>query len=55
LSGCYDVALLVLKGVQDDELYIFTHPDALPWLEKRVERSLSTYRKLSPAPQEMKR
>jgi len=41
--------------VRDNELYIFTHPDALSWLENRVKRFLSTYRKLSPAPQEMKR
>jgi len=45
----------LLRVVQDNELYIFTHPDALSWLGKRVERFLSTYRRLSPAPQEMKR
>ncbi len=45
----------LFKGVQDNELYIFTHSDALSWLEKRVERFLSTDRKLGPAPQEMKR
>ena len=55
MSGRYDVAPLALKGVQDNELYIFTHPDVLPWLEKRTERFLSTYRRLSPTPQEMKR
>lgn len=55
MSGRYDVAPLVLKDVQDNELHIFTHPDALPWLEKRVERFLSTCRKLSPGPREMKR
>jgi hypothetical protein len=42
LNGRYDVAPLVLKGVQDNELHIFTHPDTLPSLEKRVERFLST-------------
>ena len=42
MNGRYDVAPLVLKGVQDNELHIFTHPDTLPSLEKRVERFLST-------------
>jgi hypothetical protein len=55
LSGRYDGTPLALKGVQDNELYIFTHPDTLSWLENRVERFLSTYRKLGPALQEMKR
>ena len=55
MSGRYDVAPLALKGVQDNELYIFTHPDALSWLGNRVERFLSTHRRLSPTPQEMKR
>jgi len=55
LSGRHDVAPLALKGVQDNQLYIFTHPDTLSWLENRVEQFLPTYRKLSPAPQEMKR
>ena len=47
-----DVAPLVLKAVQNNELYIFTHPDMRPWLEKRVDRFLATYRKLG-APQEI--
>ena len=48
-----DVAALVVKGIQDNELYIFTHPEMRPWLEKRVDRCLVAYRKLSPAPQEI--
>ncbi len=55
MSGRYDVAPLAVEGAQDNELYVFTHPDALSWLENRVERFPSTYRKLGPAPQEMKR
>src|SRR5262245_14226887 len=35
-----DVAELVLKGIEDNELYIFTHPEMRPWLEKRVDRCL---------------
>jgi hypothetical protein len=48
-----DVAELVLKGIKDNELYIFTHPEMRPWLEKRVDRCLVAYRKLGPAPQEI--
>jgi hypothetical protein len=44
-----------LKGVQGNELYIFTHPHMRPWLEKRVDWFLSALCKLGPAPQEMKR
>jgi NAD(P)-dependent dehydrogenase (short-subunit alcohol dehydrogenase family) len=47
-----DVAALVLKAVQNNELYIFTHPEMRPWLEKRVDRFLTAYCKLR-APQEM--
>ena len=47
-----DVAALVLNAVQNNELYIFTHPDMRPWLEKRVDRFLAAYRKLG-APQEI--
>ena len=47
-----DVAALVLTAVQNNELYIFTHPDMRPWLEKRVDRFLTAYRKL-PARQEI--
>ena len=36
-----DVAALVVKGIQDNELYIFTHPDMRPWLEQRVDRFLA--------------
>ena len=46
---------LVLKAVQDNERYIFTHPDMRPLLEKRVDQFLAAYRKLGPASQEMKR
>src|SRR6516225_3545415 len=48
-----DVAELVLKGIKDNELYIFTHAEMRPWLEKRVDRCLVAYRKLGPAPQEI--
>jgi short-subunit dehydrogenase len=48
-----DVAELVLKGIKDNELYIFTHPEMRPWLEKRVDRCLVAYRKLGPAPKEI--
>ena len=47
-----DVAPLVLKAVQNNELYIFTHPDMRPWLEKRIDRFLTAYRKLR-TPQEI--
>jgi hypothetical protein len=50
-----DVAALVVKGIQDNELYIFTHPDMRPWLENRVDRFLAAYRKLGPVPQEIMR
>ena len=50
-----DVATLVLKAVQDNELYIFTHPDMRWPVEKRVDQFLAAYRKLGSAPQEMKR
>jgi NAD(P)-dependent dehydrogenase (short-subunit alcohol dehydrogenase family) len=48
-----DVAALVLKGIQDNELYVFTHPEMRPWLEKRVGRFLAAYRNLGVAPQEI--
>ena len=48
-----DVAALVLKGIKNSELYIYTHPEMRPWLEKRVDRCLVAYRKLGPAPQEI--
>ena len=50
-----DVAALVLKAVQDNERYIFTHPDMRPLLERRVDQFLAAYRKLGPASQEVKR
>jgi len=55
LSGCCDVAGAGSERCAGQEFYIFTHPDTLSWLENRVERFLSTYRKLGPALQEMKR
>ena len=50
-----EVAALVLKAVQNNELYIFTHPHMRPPLEKRIDRFLAAYRELGPAPQEMER
>jgi NAD(P)-dependent dehydrogenase (short-subunit alcohol dehydrogenase family) len=50
-----EVAALVLKAVQNNELYIFTHPHMRPPLEKRVDRFLAAFRRLGPAPQEMER
>ena len=50
-----DVAALVRKAVQANELYIFTHPDMRPPLEMRVDRFLAAYRKLGTGPQEIKR
>ncbi len=50
-----EVAALVLKAVQNNELYVFTHPHMRPPLEKRVDRFLAAYRELGLAPQEMKR
>ena len=50
-----DVAALVRKAVQANELYIFTHPDMRPPLEMRVDRFLAAYRKLGAGPQEIKR
>jgi hypothetical protein len=47
-----DVAALVLNAGQNNELYIFTHPYMRPWLENRVDRFLTAYRKLG-APQEI--
>jgi short-subunit dehydrogenase len=50
-----DVAALVLNAVQNNQLYIFTHPHMRPPLEKRVDRFMASYRKLGPAPQEQAR
>jgi hypothetical protein len=33
-----DVAALVLDALQNNELYIFTHPEMRPWLEKYCGR-----------------
>jgi NAD(P)-dependent dehydrogenase (short-subunit alcohol dehydrogenase family) len=49
------VAALVRKAVEENELYIFTHPHMRPPLEERVDRFMTAYRKLGPAPQELKR
>jgi NAD(P)-dependent dehydrogenase (short-subunit alcohol dehydrogenase family) len=48
------VAALTLAAIRADELYVFTHPHMRPYLEARVENFLAAYRKLGPAPQEMK-
>jgi hypothetical protein len=48
-----DVAALAPKGVRDNDLYIFTHPDIRGPFERRVDRALAAYRKLGPAPQEI--
>ena len=48
------VAALVLAAIRDSELYVFTHPHMRPPLEARVENFLTAYRKLGPAPQELK-
>jgi short-subunit dehydrogenase len=37
------VAELVLKGIKDNELYIFTHAEMRPWLEKRETMSQHCY------------
>ena len=50
-----DVAALVLNAVQNNQLYIFTHPHMRPPLEKRVDRFMAAYRKLGLAPQEQAR
>ena len=49
-----EVAAMVLNAVRDNELYIFTHADMRAPLEARVDRFLTAYRKLGPAPQETK-
>jgi NAD(P)-dependent dehydrogenase (short-subunit alcohol dehydrogenase family) len=49
-----EVAALVLKAVEENELYVFTHPHMRPPLEQRFARALDAYRRLGPAPQELK-
>jgi NAD(P)-dependent dehydrogenase (short-subunit alcohol dehydrogenase family) len=49
-----NVAALVLKAVQDNEFYIFTHPDMRPPLETRVDQFLAAYRKLCVGQSEIK-
>ena len=40
-----EVAARTLSGIRDDDLYIFTHPDMRPWLDKRLERIRAAYDK----------
>jgi short-subunit dehydrogenase len=40
-----EVAARTLSGVRDDDLYIFTHPEMRPWLDKRLERLRAAYDK----------
>ena len=40
-----EIAARTLRGVRDDDLYIFTHPDMRPWLDKRLERLRAAYDK----------
>ena len=47
-----EVAAMVRKAVEDNEFYIFTHPERRRPLEERVNRFLAAYRKLDAVPQE---
>ncbi|HYA72884.1 MAG TPA: SDR family NAD(P)-dependent oxidoreductase [Roseiarcus sp.] len=40
-----EVAARTLQGIRDDDLYIFTHPDMRPWLDKRLDRIRAAYDK----------
>ena len=40
-----EVAARTLRGIRDEDLYIFTHPDMRPWLDKRLERIRAAYDK----------
>lgn len=40
-----EVAARTMQGIRDDDLYIFTHPDMRPWLDKRLERIRAAYDK----------
>ncbi len=40
------VAGLVMKAIEDNQLYIFTDPAMRVWIERRFERILADYRKL---------
>lgn len=40
-----EVAARALRGILDDDLYIFTHPDMRPMLEKRLARIRAAYDK----------
>jgi hypothetical protein len=40
-----EVAARTLRGVRDEDLYIFTHPEMRPWLDKRLERLRAAYDK----------
>jgi NAD(P)-dependent dehydrogenase (short-subunit alcohol dehydrogenase family) len=46
------VAALVRKAVEENEFYIFTHPERRAALEERAQRFLSAYRKLDAVPQD---
>ncbi len=40
-----EVAARTLQGIRDDDLYIFTHADMRPWLDKRLDRIRAAYDK----------
>lgn len=40
-----EVAARTLRGVRDGDLYIFTHPDMRPWVDRRIERLSAAYDK----------
>jgi len=40
-----EVAARTLRGIRDEDLYIFTHPDMRPWLDKRLDRLRAAYDK----------
>jgi len=40
-----EVAARTLSGVRDGDLYIFTHPDMRPWLDRRLDRLRAAYDK----------
>jgi hypothetical protein len=46
-AGLYpaEVAARALSGVRDGDLYIFTHPEMRPWLDKRLDRIRAAYDK----------
>jgi NAD(P)-dependent dehydrogenase (short-subunit alcohol dehydrogenase family) len=40
-----EIAELVVRGVENDELYLFSHPDFWPLMEKRLEQIKAAYPK----------